>query len=455
MKPGIRKARLAEGPVGAAIVSMMMPMLFGMVAIILNGLASAWFVARISTAQLAAISFTFPVSFIVSSVSLGLGTGTSAVISQLFGTGNRSQIKRVTLHAMLLSVVIGLAVLVAGYTTIDPVFRLLGAHEETLALIHRYMRIYYFGGIFLVVPMVANAVLRAAGDARRPMLIMASSALINITISPLLIFGLFGLPRMEIAGAALSGVISNAVVCALSLYFVVAREKLVDLADPALALIGDSWRRILHVGIPSMTSSLVSPLTTAFITWQIASFGQEAVAGFGLASRVEALTVMALMALGAGMTPFVGQNMGAGHLERVADGMRWAYRFSLVYGAIMALVMLVSAPWVAAFFTDSETARHAAILYLRIVSLGYFALGVAMAVNGALNAMGRPVAAMWVSMARTALVYAPLAFILGRFIGLVGIYIAAACASVVAGAVGWLWFRVVIEEKRSRLRAAA
>ena len=98
-------------------------------------------------------------------------------------------------------------VLIIGLNTIDPLFRLLGADEEILPFIHRYMQIYYWGGIFLVAPMIANSVLRASGDAKRPAMIMTTAAVLNVIIDPVLIFGLFGFPRMEIEGAALGGVI--------------------------------------------------------------------------------------------------------------------------------------------------------------------------------------------------------------------------------------------------------
>lgn len=446
-RPTGKGPRLAEGPVGRAILSMMVPMMLGMVAIVVNNLAAAFFVARVSTEQLAAVSFTFPVSFIVGALSMGLGVGTSSVVARLFGAGNRDEVRRVTLHAMLLGLAMGMVVLAVGLATIQPVFRLLGADETTLPLIQRYMRIYYWGGIFLVVPMIANSVLRASGDAKRPAAIMTTAAVINIAIDPVLIFGLFGFPRMELEGAALGAVIANALTMLASGYFVIAREKLVNLKVPDLGQLADSWRRILHVGIPSATSSLVAPLTTAFITWQVAGYGQSAVAGFGVASRLEALTIMAFMALSAGMTPFVGQNFGAGRLDRIRDGMAWAYRFSVGYGVAVAAVLALGAPFIARVFTDDPLAQQTAILHMRIVPLGYLALGAAMAVNGALNAMGKPIAAMLVSLSRTALVYAPLAWILSGLLGLRGIFIAAAAASVVAGAIGVIWFRLVFAAK--------
>ncbi len=446
MKPSPGRGRLTQGSIPRSIFSLMLPMMMGMVAIVSYSVADTFFVGQIGTMELAAMSFTFPVNFIVGAISMGLGIGTSAVVSKLFGTDDREQIRRITGHAVLLGFLAGGLVLAVGLTTIDPVFRLLGAGERTLPLIHQYMQIYYWGGIFLVVPMIANSVLRASGDAKRPMLIMATAAIINVVLDPIFIFGLFGVPRLELRGAAIATVLANIGTMIASLGLVVFRERLVDFGKLALESAWDSWRQILHVGIPAMASSLVAPLTTAFITWQVAQFGPAVVAGFGLASRVEGLSILAVMSLSAAMTPFVGQNIGAGALDRVRGGVYFAYRFSVLYGLGVALVLAVVAPYIAAAFTDDPESRRTAILHMRIVPWGYLALGIAMTVNGAFNATGKPVAAMLVSMSRTALVYAPLSFVLGKLMGISGIFAAAATAAWVAGVIGFFWFRLSLRE---------
>jgi Na+-driven multidrug efflux pump len=152
------------------------------------------------------------------------------------------------------------------------------------------------------------------------------------------------------------------------------------------------------------------------------------------------------------MTPFVGQNVGARRIDRVQDGVRFSYRFSLGYGLAIAAVLSVLAPYIAAIFTKDPDAQHAAILQMRIVPLGYLALGVAMTVNGAFNAMGKPMAAMFVSLSRTILIYAPLAWILSNLFGLIGIYIAACAASFVSGGLGYAWFRTVLGEKLANMK---
>ena len=167
-------------------------------------------------------------------------------------------------------------------------------------------------------------------------------------------------------------------------------------------------------------------MTTAFITYQVAQFGQEAVAGFGVASRVEGVALMILMALSAAVTPMVGQNYGAMNYERVQQSMNWCYRFSLVYGLCIATAIAVSSGFIAGAFTDNPEAIATAKLQMRIVPISYTLLGFAMTANSAFNAIGKPVPGMFVSMTRTILVYAPLAFVFARLFGLVGVF-AAAC----------------------------
>jgi len=270
---------------------------------------------------------------------------------------------------------------------------------------------------------------------------------LNIILDPILIFGLFGMPRLEVEGAAIATVLANALTMVASILAIVFEEKLVTFRHLWPSLILDSWRRILHVGLPSMASSLIAPMTSAFITYQIAKFGQEAVAGFGVASRVEGVALMALMALSAAVTPVVGQNYGALKFDRVQAGVNWCYRFSLIYGLCVATVIALTSGYIVGAFTENQTAIETAQLHMRIVPISYIALGCAMTVNSAFNAIGKPLPAMFISMTRTILVYAPLAFLFAKLFGIVGIFAAACTANFIAGGVGTAWFRMVFKHK--------
>jgi Na+-driven multidrug efflux pump len=184
-------------------------------------------------------------------------------------------------------------------------------------------------------------------------------------------------------------------------------------------------------------------MTTAFITWQVSQFGQEAVAGFGVASRVEGVAMLCMMALSASMAPFTGQNYGRGNYERVKEGVRFAYKFVLGYGLIVAVLMTILSPYIAAAFTDDPFATKTTLMHMRMVPWSYLGLGAGMITVSAFNAIGKPMPAMWISLTRTILVYAPMAFFLAWWIGLFGVFLAAFIANIASGTLGFLWFRSV------------
>lgn len=440
--------KLLREPEGKTIRSLMVPMLLGMIAMIVYNLADIYFVSRLGTSELAALSFTFPVVFLIGAVTVGFGHGTSSVCARLYGAQKIEDVGRVTIHAILLAVVTSAVLVTVGLITIDPLFRLLGADETTLAIIHRYLKIYYFGLIFNVGPLIANPVLRASGDARTPAMIMLVSAGLNITLDPILIFGLLGAPKMGMEGAATATVIANCGTLVASVAAIRLRGNIVFRRSLSLHLLFDSWRRILQVGIPAMTSAAVAPVTTAFITYQVARFGQASVAGYGVASRIEGMVLLVLVALGTAVTPFVGQNFGAGRMDRVAKGISWCQRFSVAYGLSVAILLAIIAPYVVRLFTDDAVAISTALMHMRIVPASYLAIGFALAASNSFNAIGKPMPGMIISLTRTILVYAPLAWLLSSIFGLVGIFAAACAANVIAGAVGLLWYRAIFAQLR-------
>jgi putative MATE family efflux protein len=251
MKLGKGGARLTEGPVGKSMMSLMVPMMIGMMALISYSLVDTYFIGQLGTMELAAVSFTFPVAFIVGAIAMGLGIGTSSVASRLFGSGELDQIQRITTHSAMLAIMVGGCVLILGLNTIEPLFTLLGADDTTLPLIERYMSIYYYGSFFLIVPMIGNSVLRASGDAKTPSMLMTAGALFNVILDPILIFGWGPIPRMELEGAAYATVSANALAGIVSFSVIYFRDHLIRWKTEDLHLIFDSWRRILHVGIPS------------------------------------------------------------------------------------------------------------------------------------------------------------------------------------------------------------
>ena len=427
---------------------MMAPMIIGLIVIITNSLVDAYFVSQLGSAPLAAVSYAFPVSFIVGAIAMGLGTGTSSLASRLFGAGNQEKVRQIATHSMLLGLIAGLCVVIFGLLTLEGVFSLLGADEQTMPFVKDYMEIYYWGGIFLVIPMIGNAVLRAGGDAKTPSVLMASTAVINAVLDPILIFGWFGFPALGIKGAALASVLANVVFLIASLSILIFRENLIQFRKNTVTAILHSWNQILHVGLPAIASNLIAPMSTALVTSLISSFGQSAVAGFGLASRLEAFIIIIFMALGGAIAPFVGQNFGAQKFDRLKQGFVFCVAFSFIYALFCIGFFILSVDTLLGFFTTDPEVIKTAKIQLLYCPWGYGFLGLAVIANGSFNAVGKPMPAMTISIGRTLLVYIPLAYWLASSMGIRGVFIAQVLANLLAGIVGFVWYQNVFKQLR-------
>jgi len=271
--------QLVEGPVGKTLVRLTLPMLVGILGMVAFNLVDTFFVGRLGTRELAAMSFTFPVVLVVSSIARGLGVGTTAVISRAIGEGDHQKVQRLTTDSLLLSLLVVIAFVVVGVLTIEPLFRLLGAGDEVLPLIKRYMLIWYVGMPFVVIPMVGNSAIRATGDTKTPSVIMLTAMLVNLGLDPLLIFGPGPFPRLELAGAALATAIARASALGVSLYVLRKREGMITLSLPRLRELANTWRRVLYLGVPAAATYIVIPLSTGIVTRLVAGYGVDRVAG--------------------------------------------------------------------------------------------------------------------------------------------------------------------------------
>lgn len=192
----MRHATLVEGNIKKQLFQMTWPMIFGMLGLVVFNLVDTYFIGQLGVKQLAAMGFTFPVVTLINSFALGLGIGTSALVSRALGQGNHDQAARITTDSLVLAILLAACISIVGLLTIDPVFNMLGAEEDVLFYIKQYMSIWYMGSVFVVIPMVGNNAIRATGDTRTPALVMVVAGLSNAIMDYLLIFGIGIFPKV-------------------------------------------------------------------------------------------------------------------------------------------------------------------------------------------------------------------------------------------------------------------
>ncbi len=429
--------KLTRGAVGPLLFRLTCPMILGMISMVSFNLADAYFIGKLGTDQQAALTFTFPVVVFIASIALGLGNGASAVISRAIGKGNREEVRRLATDSLLLSLGTVAVFVLIGMFTINPLFRILGAKEQILPHIKQYMEIWYWGMIFVVVPMVGNNIIRATGDMLLPGLTMSLAALINFGLDPLFIFGIGPFPELGIRGAAAATVISRMITFTLALVILIKREKVIVFHIPEISKVIDSWKKILYVGIPVAGTRVIMPLAAGIMTRIISVYGKEAVAAYGVATRIEFFLRSPLVALAVIFGPFVGQNWMSGQRNRVVSGVRISGGFCIVWGITAYILLLLAGPFIAPLFNPDPDVIGNVVLYLRIgpLAIGFF--GVFQISTTSMNVLKRPFTSSALAIFHMFILLIPLAYAGRLLFGLKGIFLAIPVSICIAGSISF------------------
>lgn len=424
---------LTKGPIWRALTAMSAPMSFGIFAVLSVGLADAYFLGQLGGAELAAVGFIYPVTSAITSLSIGLSAGANAALSQGVGAGDDQETtRRLGLHAIGLGLALSVAIALLIWAVFPLIFSALGAGSNVADNIAAYMPVWAISFPFLVVMMITNAVFRAHGDSVTSAAIMVLAAVVNVGLDPLLIFGLWGLPELGMTGAAAATFAGRVLAVAIALW-IAWRRGLLGWCGGLFDGIGASAKKILNVGLPAAFSNAINPAGMALVTAAVATIGETAVAGFGAATRIQSMALVPLLALSSGIGPVIGQNWGADNTGRVREATATAFWFCLVYGAAVALVlMLFAAPLAGIFTSGSEDAAFAA-QYLRFVGLSLFGYGLVVVANAAMNARDKAVWSMSLSLGRIFALYLPLAWLGAVTLGFTGVVAAAVATNLGAG----------------------
>jgi putative MATE family efflux protein len=446
-----KRPLLTEGVPAVTLIRLALPMMVGILGMVAFNLVDTFFVGRLGTLPLAAMSFTFPVVFVVASISLGLGVGTSSLVSRAIGRGDQREIRHITTSSLFMSVLLVVVLILISLPYLDSIFRMLGADEETLPLIREYMNIWLAGMPFVVIPMVGNNAIRATGDTKTPAMIMLTAAGINAILDPVFIFGLGPVPFMGLKGAALATVIGRATTLVVSLTVLIRREKMLGFEGLTVRIVLSIWKRLAFVGLPAAGTTMIMPVSVGVVTRLISVYGPAAVAGFGVASRIETFALSFIQAVSAVTVPFVGQNSAAGRFDRSREGIRAGAVVSLTWSVLLTVLVLFLRRPIAGIFTVNPEVMEVTTRYLLIVTASYGFQGILLIVSSAFNGLNRPLRSAALSLTRMFILYIPLALVLRLFFQASGIFAAAAAANLLGGLLAWVWIMRTLKDEEASL----
>ncbi|MBT5686787.1 MAG: MATE family efflux transporter [Gammaproteobacteria bacterium] len=437
---------LTKGAVGAQLTRMTIPYFLGISSMILASMIETIYIGILGAKELAAYSFMFPVIMALTSISMGVGIGASSLIARAEGEGNREQVKKLATHTVFLTLALTLVLSFSTYFYLEFFYAAMGAEGEVLQLVVAYAEIWVvFGLVSFTIPMVTSTVLRALGIAKLPGYIMTITSGVQLVVSPVLIFGLFGVPAQGLLGSAY-GFLIIGFIRIIAFGVLVARENIL-LTRGVFSGWLLSARAIMHIALPSMLSSLIGPISIGITIALLAAHGDVIVAAFGVVSRIEMLVTMILGALASSVAPFVGQNWGAKQDDRVQEGLSIAYRFCLFWGVLCFIVLGLFGGNLVGLINDDEQLIEAAGWFMIIVPISFGLMGIGQVAASVFIALGKPMPPTVLSILRTVVVYIPMAIVFDRYWGYIGIFISLMVANVLFGVAAYAWGKIMLRKE--------
>lgn len=398
---------LTTTPIPTLIKQISLPVIVGFFFNTMFNVVDTYYGGQISTEALAALSFSFPVFFLIIIFDAGLSTGITAIIANILGAKEFDKVERYAGQSISFAISAAILLTILGLLFSSALFQLLGAEGATLALALEYMNVILCGAVFFMLTSVFSAFLQAAGDTRSIRNFLIGGFLLNVALDPWFLYGGWGLPAFGFQGIAFATVLIQ-FFGVIYLYRRAKHAKLIShfsISDflPNWQVFKDIATQAIPAGLNLATIGIGVFIITAFA----GKFGEEVVAAYGVATRIEQIALLPTIGLTIACLSIVGQNNGAQQYDRVRETFRLCLRYGLAIMGFGAILIFLTSNIVMRFFIADTTVAAIGVDYLRIAALIFLAYAILFVATSLLQGMKRPLYPVFIGLYRQIL--APLA----------------------------------------------
>ncbi|MEZ4724206.1 MAG: MATE family efflux transporter [Candidatus Kapaibacterium sp.] len=436
--------KLTEGSILKSLVSLSLPIIFINILQTAYQLTDTFWVGRLGTDAVAAVSISFPIIFFIISLGIGLGIAGTILVAQYAGMQDQETVNYTAAQTFLMVIIVSLFLGFLGFFLSPYMTALMTDDADVFGPADSYMKISFLGLVFMFTYMVFQSLLRGVGNVRTPMYVVLGTVLLNLVLDPLLIFGYGPIPAMGVTGAAISTVATQGVASVIG-FALLAGGKYglkIKLSDfkPDYPLI----YKMFKIGFPSSIEQSTRALGLTVMTLLVTTFGTLTVAAYGIGTRVLMFVIIPAMGLSMATSTLVGQNIGAGKIDRAEKIAILSTKTAFIALTIVGAIVFIFAPQIVATFIPGEFATiESGALFLRIMALTFGFIGMQLTLNGVFVGSGNTIISMTLAIVSLWVLRFPLGYVLAKHTEMaeIGIWIAFPVSNIAAALATWVWFK--------------
>lgn len=412
-----------KGNIAKHIKYLAVPASVGMFFTTMYNVVDTYYAGEFSTDALAALSLSFPIFFIILAFSFGTATGVSVLVANAIGAKRNNQARKYFTQSVSYSLILSVFLTIIGILLMEKVFVFMGAEAKYLHFALDYTRVIFLGSVFFVFSFLLEFVLNALGDTRTPRNAMILGFVLNIFLDPWFLFGGFGLPALGIAGVAYATIATTAISVIYKFCKIYELGFLKGFNYRNLIPQKKIFREISEQGFPSSMNMMTVSFGIFIITYFVGVYGKEAVAAYGITTRIEQIAVLPAMGLNTAVMTLVGQNNGAKKYKRIGKILHKAIQYGSVIMLFGTAFIYFGAEGLMKFFTDDSDVIAIGVENLHIVAFLAYAYFLLFIYIAALQGIKKPAFAFWLGLYRQLLLPLVIFYLITRIWHLEIIYI--------------------------------
>jgi putative MATE family efflux protein len=405
--------RLLEGSIGRSLLSLAVPIALANVLQAAYQLIDAFWVGRLGGSAVAAVSVSTPIMFLTIGLGAGMAIAGSTLVAQYFGARNQDMVDHVAAQTLVMVVLASVVLGAAGYVAAPGILRLMGVAPDVYRGAVGFMRVSFVGLVFNFFFFMFQSLMRGVGEAKLPVFIVFGTVMLNFVLDPLFIFGWGPIPAMGVMGAAVATVGTQSIAALVGLTVLLRGRYGIHLAWRDFVPDPTYIKRAFLLGFPASIEQSARALGLTVLTFLIASFGTLTVAAYGVGSTILQVVMIPAMGLSMSVSTLVGQNIGAGNIDRASRiGRLGGWMGFWILTGLGAIAFLTAPRLVAIFVPNDPDVIAAGATYLRIMALTWGFIGAQFSMTGVLRASGNMLTTMMLTLVSQWVLQFPLAYLL-------------------------------------------